>query len=183
MVPALRGRRKHSRKAEAPVDVTVEVRNILKRYVDAKNAFLTTSKRCATKGWPDRKDAINNANAIRVLQGELEILRFDFLTSAAPADYALFSSLASIMERLYKNWKDSEETALRDKSAAYRELVTESETLEATVNPEALDGPFAAALGDPEYRAAANALRMKYYELDAQLGQLVLADSGDPVKS
>jgi hypothetical protein len=168
---------------EIPADLTAGVRNILSRYVDAKNQFLATSKRCVIKGWPDKKEAINNANRMGVLQGELEILRFDFLASAVPVDQVLFRSLASIMDRIYKDWKDSEETALRNKSAAYREMVSETEALKAKLIPKELDGPFADVLGDPEYRSAANMFRMKYHEFDGELGKLVSANQHDPSKS
>ena len=70
---------------------------------------------------------------------------------------------------------DSEEVALGEKNPTYRDVSRELEAAEATKaasDPTALDGPFAGAERDPEYRNAAASLDKKYRQLEAQLGKL-----------
>ena len=100
-------------------------------------------------------------------------MRFDFLTGGGLNVGVVCQSLESIMDRLYKHWTDAEETALKQKDPNYGELVRQLEIADAARDPSALDGPFESARGDPEYLAAAEALRTKYYELDRQLAGLM----------
>jgi hypothetical protein len=156
-----------------PTDMITAIRSLLRQYIEAKSQFLATSERCLQKGWPDRKIAIRNAIRLKILQGDLELLRFDYVVRHQSVEPAACKSLASIMDRLYKDWRDSEEVALKEENPNYRELMRELGTAEAERDPAALDGPLAAVRGDREYVAAANALRMRHHEFDEQLGKLV----------
>ena len=154
-------------------DITTAVRNILSEYVEARKTYLVSSERCLLKGWPDRKQAVSNSTRLKILQGEAELMRFDFLMSSGLDATAVCRSLESIMDRLYTHWTDAEDAALKHKNPSYRELARQLENADAARDPGALDGPFAAARGDPEYLAAAETLRMKYSELDKQLTKLM----------
>jgi hypothetical protein len=69
----------------------------------------------------------------------------------------VLKSFACIFDRIYKGWRDSEEVALREKNQTYRDVSRELEAAEATkaaFDLTALDGPFAGARGDPEFRKA-----------------------------
>jgi hypothetical protein len=110
---------------------------------------------------------------LKILQGEAELMRFDFLMGGGLDASAVCKSLESIMDRLYEHWTDAEDAALKQKNSDYGELARQLENADAARDPAALDGPFAAARGDPEYLAAAETLRTRYFELDKQLTELL----------
>jgi hypothetical protein len=158
-------------------DVLTAVRSILSEYVAAKKTYIVTSERCLLKGWPDRKQAIRNSTRLLLLQGEAELMRFDSLAGYQRDIAILCKSLESIIDRLYKHWTEAEDIVLRQNNPSYVELVRQLELADAARDPAALDGPLAAARGDPEYLAAAEAMRMKYFELNERLGNLMAGRS------
>lgn len=157
-------------------DPAIAIRDIFRQYIEAKREFGVIAERCLLKGWPDRKTAIQSTSRLGTLVAETEWLRFEYLMSAGPFDAAVLKSFACIFDRLDKGWGDSEELALRDKNPTYRDVSRELEAANATkaaLDPTALDGPFAGAKGDPEFRRAFAALDKKHRQLEEQLGRLV----------
>lgn len=154
---------------------SVAIRDTFRQYIEAKREFGALAERCLLKGWPDRKAAVQSTSRLGDLVSEIELLRFEHLMSAVSVDAATLKSFACIFDRLYKGWRDSEEVALRERNPTYRDVSRELEVAEATkaaLDPTALDGPFAAAGRDPEYRNAAASLDEKHRRLEAQLGKL-----------
>ena len=153
----------------------IAIRDIFRKYIEAKREFGAVAERCLLKGWPDRKAAIQSMLRLGNLVSEVELLRFEYLMSTVPVDAAVLKSFDCIFERLYKDWRDSEEVALREKNPTYRDLSRELEAAEAAKaakDPTALDGPFGGARGDPEYRNGFTSLDKKHRQLEEQLARL-----------
>jgi hypothetical protein len=160
---------------KGPDDPAIAIRDIFRQYIEAKREFGAVAERCLLKGWPDRKAAVQSMSRLGNLVSEIELLRFEYLMSTVPVDAAVLKSFACIFDRLHKGWRDSEEVALREKNPTYRDVSRELEAAEAAKaagDPTALDGPFAGARGDPEYRNAFTALDKKHRHLEEQLGSL-----------
>jgi hypothetical protein len=158
-----------------PDDPATAIREIFRQYIEAKREFGSVAERCLLKGWPDRKAAIQTTSRLGKLVSESELLRFEYLMSAVPVDATVLKSFACIFDRIYKGWRDSEEVALREKNPTYRDVSRELEAAEATkaaLDPTALDGPFAGARGDPEFRKAFASLDKKHRQLEEQLGKV-----------
>jgi hypothetical protein len=158
-----------------PDNPAIAIRDIFRQYVEAKREFGAVAERCLLKGWPDRKAAVQSTSRLGNLVSEIELLRFEYLMCAVPVDATVLKSFACIFDRLYKGWRDDEEVALRDRNPTYRDLSRELEAAEATkaaADPTALDGPFAGARGDPEFRKAFASLDKKHRQLEEQLGKL-----------
>jgi hypothetical protein len=103
------------------------------------------------------------------------LARFEYLMTAVPVDATTLKPLASIFDRLYKGWRDSEDVAIREKNPRYRDVSREleaAEAVKAASDPTALEGPFAGAERDPEYRKAFASLDRKHRQLQEQLGKL-----------
>jgi hypothetical protein len=160
---------------EEPDNPVIAIRDTFRQYIEAKREFGAIAERCLLKGWPDRKAAVQSTSRLGDLVSEIELLRFEYLMNAVPIDVTVLKSFACIFDRLYKGWGESEEIALREKDPTYRDLSRELEAAEATkaaLDPTALDGPFAGAARDPEYRNAAASLDKKCRQLEEQLGKL-----------
>lgn len=156
-------------------DPAIAIRDIFRQYIEAKREFGAIAERCLLKGWPDRKTAIQSTSRLGNLVAESEWLRFEYLMSAVPLDARVLKSFDSIFDRLDKGWGNSDELALREKNPTYRAVSRELEAAKAkaALDPTALDGPFAGATGDPEFRSAFAALDKKHRQLEEQLGELV----------
>ena len=156
-------------------DPAVAIRATFRQYIEAKREFGAVAERCLLKGWPDRKAAVQCTSRLGDLVAKIELLRFEYLMSAVPVDAMALKSFTCIFDRLYKGWQDSDEVALREENPTYRDVSRELEAAEATkaaLDPTALDGPFAGAARDPEYRNAAASLNKKHRQLEQQLGKL-----------
>jgi hypothetical protein len=157
-----------------PDNSVIAIRETFRQYIEAKREFAVVAERCLLKGWPDRKAAILSTSRLGNLVAEIEVLRFEYLMSAVPIDATMLHTFARIFDRLYKGWRDRDEAALREKNPIYRDVSRELEAAEATkaaLEPTALDGPFAAAARDPEYRSAAVTLDRKHRQLEEQLAK------------
>lgn len=151
----------------------VAVREIFRRYIDAKRDFLTITARCYLKGWPDRKSAVQAWSALCALVIEQEVLRFDYLISGARLDAAVWKSLESILNRISKDWKECDERELAAQSSAYQDVLKQLAAAESIVDKPALHGPFSGAKGDPEWLNAIHAFDKRRSDLDDQLGKLL----------
>jgi hypothetical protein len=166
---------RRSRCMKDPDNPVIALRDIFRQYIEAKREFGAIAERCLLKGWPDRKTAIQSTSRLGNLVAETELLRFEYLISAVPLDATVLKSFACIFERIDKGWRDSEEVALRAKNPTYQDVSRELEAAEAAkaaLDPTALDGPFAGARGDPEFRNAFASLDKKHRQLEEQLEKL-----------
>jgi hypothetical protein len=147
------------------------VRDAFRQYTDAKREFLAITERCYLKGWPDRKAALQHFSKVCALIMEQESLRFDYLMSGIFVEAAVWKSLTGILNRISKDWKDSDEVALETNSPAYRDI-TNQLTAAGPIDKAALDGPYKGAEGDPEFRSAIHAFNNRRIELDERLASL-----------
>lgn len=153
----------------------VEVRDVFREYIEAKREFLAVTDRCSLKGWPDRKSVLEDFSKMCAFVIEQEVLRFDYMLSGVPVEAAVWKSLEGILNRISKDWKDSDESGLAAKSAAYRDVSKQLAAAEAIVDKAALDGPFKGTQGDPEWKNAVRVFNDKRSELDKRLARLRLS--------
>jgi hypothetical protein len=150
------------------------VRDVFQQCVDARLEFNAVLKRCAEKGWPDKKSAI--AIAFRAQEAMLKrlIVRMNYLLqhgSFAEAGWSAYTTTALVQRRLQEGWTDSEEAALARSDPAYAALQDEIANVRTMVAPAALDDPYEMAKRDPELIAAGHELNDKVWELDKQLSR------------
>ena len=162
---------------ERPVKVPNAVQDIFRQYVDAVRDCLVVSERCYLKGWPDRKAEVLNAVRVVRLNYDLQLLRLEYLVRVGSLEPAMWKSISAISDRIWKDWKDNDETALKEKSQLYRDILAQLDAGRAVADPAAMEGPIAGAGGDPEYLKASEDLRKKYWALDADLQKLAGAPS------
>jgi hypothetical protein len=156
----------------------VAIQEIFRQYIEAKREFGAIAERCLLKGWPDRKAEIQSTMRLMTLVSEIELLRFEYLMSVTLLDSATLKSFALLFDRLYKGWRDSDEVALSAGNPTYRDVSKELEatkSIKAAMDPAALDGPFAGAGQDPEFRNACAALDKKHRQLEEQIGTVAAA--------
>ena len=140
--------------------------------MDAVRDCLVVSERCYLKGWPDRKAAVQNAVRVVRLNCDLQLLRLEYLVREGSLEPATWKSISAISDRVWKDWENADETALKEKSQLYRDILAQLDAGRAMADPAATEGPIAGARGDPEYLKASENLRKKYWALDAQLQEL-----------
>jgi len=152
------------------------IRDVFARCVDARLDFNAALARCARKGWPDKKDAIDTA--FRVAEAALRRLRVrvDFLVqqgASADADWNSYTSTALVQTRVQDHWTDKDESGLSRNDPEYVALNLEIEELtrlhDAAGNAAQLEKPYEMAMRDPELIAAGWELNNKVWKLDEQL--------------
>lgn len=118
-------------------------------------------------------------NAVRLvrLNCDLQLLRLEYLVREGSLEPAMWKSITAIFDRIWTDWKDIDETALKEKSQPYRDILAQLSVGRAMSDPAATEGPIAGARGDPEYLKASENLRKKYWALEADLQKLAGAPS------
>jgi hypothetical protein len=144
---------------------------VFRDYTAAKREFLAITDRCYLKGWPDRKAAVQHSSNVRALIIEQESLRVEYLLSGVTVEAVVWKSLAGILNRISKNWRDGDEGALEANSPTYRNI-TRQLAAAGPIDRAALDGPFNGAKGDPEFLGAFHTFNKKRIELDERLARL-----------
>lgn len=157
---------------ERPVDVPSAVQDIFRQYMEAVYECLVVSERCYLKGWPDRKSAVQSAVRLVRLNCDLQLLRLEYLVREGSLEPAMWKSISAISDRIWKDWKNIDEAALKEESQLYRDVLAQLDACRAVADPAATEGPIAGARGDPEYLKASEDLRKKYWALDEQLQRL-----------
>ena len=162
---------------ERPENVPSAVQDVFRQYVEALREFVVTSGRCHLKGWPDRKAAVQNSTKLGHLNCDLQLLRFEYLVSGGFLEPAMCASIEGISDRIWKGWQESDETALKNTSQRYRDVLEQQRAGLASLDKAAIEGPIDGARRDPELRKAAEDYRDRYWALDAQLQKLASATS------
>ena len=150
-------------------DRATMVGRIFCEYGKSKREFITIAELCSVKGWPDRKVAIQKAFKLQILFDQRETMRFDHLLSRQAPEIAAYKSLSEISDRLTKQWNEGDEASIVGDSCTYRDVLHEIEICQASLDSDALDGPFKAAQRDSEYLRARQILQEKLHSLNSQL--------------
>jgi hypothetical protein len=148
------------------------LREIFQRYLETKHELAGDVDRLALKGWPDRKAAVQALSQVTNLVMECELQRFEHLLSHVPLASTVWTSIATITQRLHTDWHATDEQVLNDANTAYRDVVRKLEAAERKHDRAALDGPFKDARRDPEFGIACEAFAKRNRELDQQLSAL-----------
>jgi hypothetical protein len=158
---------------ERPANVTGMVREIFRQYLEDVREIVVVTGRCFLKGWPDRKAAIAVSTRIGHLNCDFQLLRFDYLVDNGLLEPGACKAISAIYDRVWKDWKESDEAALKDQSERYRDVLARLDADRAVLDSPALDGPSRDAMRDPKYLKAAEDLRQKYWALETQLQNAV----------
>jgi hypothetical protein len=148
------------------------VQEAFRQYIESVFEYLRSSEACLAKGWPDKKETLRNAFRVQELSNQCTGLRLEHLIrewGSGDARWRSFSSISSIWDRLHGGWLDFEEEALNKSNQVYRDILSEIEDRQRTVDATALDGLFRDAQRDSEYLAARRTVQQKLRELDDQL--------------
>jgi hypothetical protein len=155
-----------------PEKVTPAIREIFRQYVEAVRGVVVVYGRCYVKGWPDRSAAIAVLTRMGHLNCDCELLRFDYLVESGLLERETCNSIATIHDRLWKDWQVGEETSLKETSERYREVLAKMDADQALLDPSETAGPAASARGDPEMLKVAEHLRLTHQALEEQLQKL-----------
>jgi hypothetical protein len=151
--------------------------DLFREYLQAMREFLEVRRKCIIRGWPDRKEAIEVQSRLAYLNCDVQAWRLDYLWTHELLEPTVCRSLASIFERLNKEWSAGEETTLKETDELYRATVANSDVARSRLDPPALEGPSEDLERDRDYLQALDVLRRKAHSLDEQLQRLV---SGKP---
>jgi hypothetical protein len=148
------------------------VKDIFQRCIDARLEFNSAIKRCASKGWPDRKGAIDVAFRAQEAMLTRLMTRLTYLIrqgTCADAEWRPYATTSLVQKRVQEDWTDREEAALARSDVQYAALNNEIESLKKRADPTALEEPYRMMRRDPELIAAAHALDRKVRALDDEL--------------
>jgi len=148
------------------------LRSIFKGYLETKRQLAADANRLLLKGWPDRRTTAQSLLHVTNLVIDCELLRFEHLLSQVPLSSTIWTSIMTITQRLWTDWTATEEQALSDANAGYRDIVSQLEVAKQKHDRAALYGPFKDARRDPEFGIACEAFAKRNRELDAQLTAL-----------
>jgi hypothetical protein len=159
-------------RATTPRTRVILVQDVFRQCIDARLYFNAVIKRCASKGWPDKKAAIETAFRIQEAFLKRLMVRLDYLAQHgefSETEWSSYTSTALVHTRVQDDWTPLEEAALVRDDVAYAALKNELEELRKNADPAALEEPYQMARRDPELIAAGYELDRKVRELDERL--------------
>jgi hypothetical protein len=130
------------------MDSRSKLSEAFRQLIEAMRQFLRIAEHCSLKGWPDRTAAIRTAFRLQRLLNEREALRFEKLMGKPEQMH--WDSLTRFEERLRTGWSQADEAKMQDGSLVYRDVGREIEECQASMDADALDGPFQAVQRDPD---------------------------------
>jgi hypothetical protein len=157
---------RNSRDIEQRVRIVAQT---FREYGKAKREFLALAEICSVKGWPDRKAVIQNALKLQILFSQREERRLEYLLTRQAPEVAGYKSISETSKRLTEYWSEDDEAGIIGTGSIYCGILQEIETHQATLDSDALSGPFQAVQRDPEYLRARQTLEDKLRSLDHQL--------------
>jgi len=147
------------------------VAQAFREYGQSKREFFALAEICSVRGWPDRKAVVQNAFKLQILFNQREEMRLQFLLSRHAPEVARYKSVSEMSNRLTEHWSEDDEAGIAATSSRYRDILHEIEAQQASLDSDALTGPFQHAQRDPEYLHARQALQDKLRYLDDQLSR------------
>jgi hypothetical protein len=145
---------------------------IFGRYIESKLALFSIAERCSLKGWPDRKEVLQNAFRLQQLFCERELRRVERLAATLKMSDGLHrrpTTIKAVDAMVNESWTDLQETELRQVDPRYEALAAEIEKCRAASHGAATEGPLKAAQWDPEYQKARKAAQEVVLECDRLL--------------
>jgi hypothetical protein len=105
------------------------------------------------------------------------MLRLDYLLATVPLEGRAWTSLESIVERMWQGWTESDQLGAVAQNPRYQEALNILEAAERAHDLAAIEGPSESANRDPELIAAANSLaRLKCFASASAAATLALRD-------
>jgi hypothetical protein len=96
-------------------------------------------------------------------------MRFEYLLKSKTLDCAVFKSLDEVSQRLDKNWKATEEGALKESNSLYCGICQEIADIKSKWDSDSLTAPLRAVQLDPQYRVAREAIADRVRELQSRI--------------